>query len=111
MRMEARKFVSMEELERVQYYVPTTSEKVRNQRLRMLKDLAAEVLERRKAAANNMELNDACHALVNHLLRENIKPPDKVRTGFTVHALASMPCQESPKLLYRVSLEIMGDDA
>ena len=111
MRMEARKFVSMEELERVQYYVPTTSEKVHNQRLRMLKDLAAEVLERRKAAANNTGLHNACHALVQHLILENIKHPDKVRTGFTVHALASMPYPESPKLLYRVSLEIMGDDA
>ena len=109
MRVEARKFVPTEELERVQYYVPTTSEKVRNQRLRMLKDLAAEVLERRKAAANNMELIDACNALVQHLLQENIKHPDKVRTGFTVHALASMPFPESPKLLYRVSLEIMDD--
>lgn len=111
MRVEARKFVSMEELERVQYYVPTTSEKVHNQRLRMLKDLAAEVLERRKAAANNTGLHDACNALVQHLILENIKHPDKVRTGFTVHALATLPYPESPKLLYRVSLEIMGDDA
>ncbi len=109
MRVEARKFVSMEELERVQYYVPTTSKKVRNQRLRMLKDLAAEVLERRKAAANNMELSDACNALVTYLLVENLKHPDDIRTGFTLHALASMPFPKSPKLLYRVSLEIMDD--
>ena len=34
MRVEARKFVSMEELERVQYYVPTTSEKVLGRHLR-----------------------------------------------------------------------------
>lgn len=111
MRVEARKFVSMEELERVQYYVPTTSEKVHNQRLRMLKDLAAEVLVRRKAAANNMGLHDACNALVQHLLQENIKHPEDIRTGLTVHALATLPYPESPKLLYRVSLEIMGDDA
>lgn len=109
--METRKFVPTEELERVQFYVPTTSDKVHAQRLRMLKDLAAEVLERRKAAAQHTGLHDACNALVQHLLLENIKHPDKVRTGFTVHALASMPFPESPKLLYRVSLEIMGDDA
>ena len=73
MKLEARKFVPTEELERVQYYVPTTSEKVRNQRLRMLKDLAAEVLERRKAAANNTGLHDACNALVQHLILEKYK--------------------------------------
>ena len=107
--MEARKFVSMEELERVQYYVPTTSEKVRNQRLRMLKALAAEVLERRKTENLEVSLQAACNALVPHLIRENEKHPDKVRTGFTVHALATLPYPESPKLLYRVSLEIMDD--
>lgn len=109
MKMVAGKLVATEELERVQYYVPTTSEKVRNQRLHMLKALAAEVLERRKAAANNTELDVACNALMKHLLLENLKHPDDIRTGFTVHGMAFMPFPESPKVLYRVSLEIVDD--
>ena len=111
MRVEARKFVPTEELERVQFYVDTADSRIRRRRLHMLKDLAAEVLERRKAAGNNMGLHDACNALVQHLILENIKRPDEVHTSFTVHALATLPYPESPKLPYRVSLEIMGDDA
>lgn len=106
MRMEARKFVPTEELERVQYYVPTTSEKVRNQRLRMLKALAAEVLERRKAEEQEVSLQAACNALVLHLIRENEKHPGEVRTGYTIHALTTLPPLDSPKQLYSVTLKL-----
>ena len=111
MRKEERKIVPTEELERVQFYVQTTSDKVHAQRLRMLKDLAAEVLAYRKTSARGVSLQAACNALVQHLLLENEKHPGKVRTGFTIHALATLPFMDAPKLLYRVSLELADDDA
>ena len=91
MKMVAGKLVATEELERVQYYVPTTSEKVRNQRLHMLKALAAEVLERRKAAANNMELSDACNALVKYLLQSRREHPELALSQVCIHARAISP--------------------
>ena len=108
MKREIRRIVPIEELERVQFYGKSTSDRVHAQRLTMLKNLAAEVLERRKAAGEGVTLNEACNALVRHLIDNNRKHPDNPASGFTVSAMATDQDNDTVKLLYTVKLEITG---
>jgi len=108
MRQGKRSLIPTEELERVRFYVSTTSDRIHEQRLRMLKDLAAEVLEHRKAAGEGVPLNEACNALMRHLIMENRKHPDSPASGFTVSAVATEQGKGTPRILYTVNLEITG---
>ena len=108
MKLEVYKIIPTEELERVQYYMATTSDRIHAQRLRMLKSLAAEVLALRKAAVEGITLTEACNALMRHLIMENRKRPENPASGFTVSAMATDQDNDTAKLLYTVKLEITG---
>ena len=108
MKLKVHKIIPDEELERVQYYVSTSSDRINTRRLTMLKALAAEVLERRKANEEGVTLNEACNALVRHLIDNNRKHPDNPASGFTVSNMATDQDNDTVKLLYTVKLEITG---
>lgn len=108
MRQEKRSLIPTEELERVRFYVSTTSDRIHAQRLRMLKDLAAEVLEHRRKSTEPLDLEGACNALVQHLIMENIKHPDSPASGFTMDAEATVQGKGISRILYTVNLEITG---
>ena len=106
MRQEKRSLIPTEELERVRFYVSTTSDRIHAQRLRMLKDLAAEVLEHRRKSTEPLDLERACNTLIQHLLQKNLEHPEKSCTGFTIHALALGPGENPAKLLYSVQVKL-----
>ncbi len=76
--------VPTSELERIQHFLPTT-DRARNQnRLRMLKALAAETLSWRRGKLPDIPMDLACDRLAKEYLNAVRQRPDERFNGYTV---------------------------